>query len=95
MNETGTNRVGWVTVIEHPKRYVLCFGLGQRDKNGTLLFSGDLVSNEDNQIGEIVYSQNRVGFIVKYKGKLKYIETSKIVKVGDIFNATEKVKSVV
>ena len=93
-NEQGTNRVGWVTVQEHPKRYTICFSLGQVDKNKVILYSGDIVLNEENELGTIEYSKSRGGFFVRYNGKLKYIETSKVTKVGDIFNKANKVKEI-
>jgi hypothetical protein len=92
-NEAGTNRVGWVRVVEHPKRYVMCISFGQHDKNGVELYSSDIVKRSDGSSGVIMWSTNHARFVVKYKGKSELVETAKIEKVGDIFHASKSVKS--
>jgi hypothetical protein len=90
-NEDNSYRIGW-SALEYPKRYVLCFSLGQKDKNGVVLFSSDYVMNAENELGLIQWDAKNARFIVKYGGKFRLVETSKIEKVGDIFHATNKVK---
>lgn len=78
------HKVGW-TALEKPKRYILCFGIGQKDKNGIELFTGDKVKRADGKIGIVTYFEKRGLFGVKYAGKQECIRTREIEKIGDIF----------
>lgn len=84
INETRTYKIGW-SALDHPKRYVMCFGIGQRDKNGIELFTGDKVKRADGKIGIVTYFEKRGLFGVKYSGKQECIRTQEIEKIGDIF----------
>lgn len=87
-NEENSYRIGW-SATEYPKRYVMCVSFGQEDKNGSILFTGDRVINEDNEVGVIKLDKSHARLIVKYGGKYKLVETSRIEKIGDIFHANK------
>ncbi len=85
VNESETYKIGW-SALGYPKRYVMSFGLGQKDKHGVLLFSGDKVKREDGSIGVIQWFEKTARFAVQSSGSMMLVETSKIEKVGDIFH---------
>jgi hypothetical protein len=84
-NESGSNKIGWSALEK--KRYILSFGLGQKDKNGVLLFSGDKVKRDDGKVGVIEWFERHARFAVKCPDKLVLVETSRVVKIGDIFKS--------
>lgn len=83
-NESGTNKIGWSALEK--KRYTLSFGLGQKDKNGVLLFSGDKIKREDGEIGVIEWVEKHARFAIRCSDNFTLVPTAKVEKVGDIFH---------
>lgn len=84
-------------ILNYPKHYILMQCTGLKDKNGKLIYEGDIVNGSCGAYwGKMIVEYNVAGFVLNKNGKyLNFLEGDNYIEViGNIYENPELLKDV-